>query len=276
MIKEFDETNNELKINEAVSFYINEMLPKLKQIQLLKYDINIVEYDEKENIYRLIQKPNSLESDEYFIKSDDKVIKFVKGVRKEKKKTRKEELVSQTKSKTRKIKPIADLVIEEDVEEIVPVPEQGEIVIAEKLEDKFAEPQAIKPEIDNSGNVTWNNEDYNKIWKNIPKNVANILIQDQNWLEEFMNRCVNLRKNGKPCNLFLPSNTQFPPVQLENGQYDFGNEIVNNLFNKLNKSYQSTLLTLYSEKDGIKNYNMMKDSLESLLAKNLNYVQPYI
>jgi hypothetical protein len=91
-----------------------------------------------------------------------------------------------------------------------------------------------------------------------------------------MNRCVNLRKNGKPCNLFLPSNTQFPPVQLENGQYDFGNEIVNNLFNKLNKSYQSTLLTLYSEKDGIKNYNMMKDSLESLLAKNLNYVQPYI
>jgi uncharacterized protein (UPF0335 family) len=106
MIKEFDETNNELKINEAVSFYINEMLPKLKQIQLLKYDINIVEYDEKENIYRLIQKPNSLESDEYFIKSDDKVIKFVKGVRKEKKKTRKEELVSQTKSKTRKIKPM--------------------------------------------------------------------------------------------------------------------------------------------------------------------------
>ena len=273
MIQDFNETNNELKINEAISFYINEMVPKLKQIQLLKYDINIVEYDEKDNNYRLIQIPNSYESDEYYIKGDDKVIKFIKGVRKEKKKTRKEEIVIQPKNKTRKLKPIADLVIEEDVDEIIPEQTEGKIV---ELEEKFAEPLHVQPVIDDQGNVIWNNEQYDNIWKKVPKNVANLLIQDPNWLEDYINSCIILRKNGKPCNLFLPKTTQFPPTQLENGQYDFGNEIVNRLFNKLNKSYQATLLTLYSEKDGIKNYNMMKDTLESILAKNLNYERPYI
>ena len=57
MIKQYDETNNELIVNQAVKFYINEMIPKLKEIQELKYDVNMIEYDERDNIYKLIQLP---------------------------------------------------------------------------------------------------------------------------------------------------------------------------------------------------------------------------
>lgn len=118
MIKEYDKTNNELIINQAVTFYIKEMIPKLKEILSLKYDVSMVEFDESQNIYKLIQLPNLLESSEYYIRSDDKVVKFIRGVRKEKNKTRKEldtSITSKTsKNKTRKIKPVAELVLEDD------------------------------------------------------------------------------------------------------------------------------------------------------------------
>ena len=113
MIKQYDETNNELIVNQAVHFYINEMIPKLKEIQEMKYDVNMVEFDEINNIYKLIQLPISLENNEYFYKGDDKVIKFVKGIKKEKKKSRKEKIDS--KNKTRKREPV-ELVLEEDEE----------------------------------------------------------------------------------------------------------------------------------------------------------------
>lgn len=40
------------------------MIPKLKEIQVLKYKVNIVEFD---NTYKLIQLPNSLESNEFLL-----------------------------------------------------------------------------------------------------------------------------------------------------------------------------------------------------------------
>jgi hypothetical protein len=92
------------------------MTPKLREIQVLKYDINAVEFDEDSNIYTLIQRPNSLESNEFYYENEDAVIKFVKGVKQEKQKTRKAG-VKITKTKTRKIKPVAELVLEEDEEE---------------------------------------------------------------------------------------------------------------------------------------------------------------
>lgn len=114
MIKDFGETNNEIILNQAITFYISEMIPKLKEIQLLKYDINMIEFDEATNIYKLIQLINSLESNEFFHKNEDKVIKFIKGIKKEKKKTRREEIEIKSKNKTRKIKPVAELVLEEE------------------------------------------------------------------------------------------------------------------------------------------------------------------
>lgn len=116
MVKEYFETGNEIILNNAVSFYVNEMTPKLREIQVLKYDINAVEFDEDTNIYTLIQRPNSLESNEFYYKNEDAIIKFVKGVKQNKQKTRKEG-VKITKNKTKKIKPVAELVLEDDEEE---------------------------------------------------------------------------------------------------------------------------------------------------------------
>jgi len=121
MIQEYLETNNELILNQAVTFYINEMVPKLKEIQKLRYDVSFVEYNDDTDNYNLIQIPNSLENREFFWKGDDKVEKFIRGVKQEKKKTRKAniETIKQPKNKTRKIKPDIEFVIQEDEEEPV-------------------------------------------------------------------------------------------------------------------------------------------------------------
>lgn len=270
MIKEYDETNNELILNQAVTFYINEMIPKLKEILSLKYDVSMVEFDESQNIYKLIQLPNSLESNEYYVKTEDKVVKFIRGVRKEKNKTRKDLDTSViSKKKTRKIKPVAELVLEDEEEDII------EPVDEEKLESKFGEPKDIKPIFDESGNVTWNNEEYNNLWKTMPNQLKDLLLQDHEWLEDFVNTCYKLRKERKPCELFLPKQAQFPPVLGSDGKYEFNSTIVNNLFNRLSKSHQDTLLTVYSLKDGVKNYDSLKHTLASMLAKDINFQRGY-
>jgi hypothetical protein len=97
------------------------MIPKLKEIQMLKYNVNTVEFDEINNIYQLYQFPNSLENNEFFY-SNDKIIKFVRGVKKvkkekkERKKTQKEETIlkSKNKNKTKKLKPNIELILEDE------------------------------------------------------------------------------------------------------------------------------------------------------------------
>jgi hypothetical protein len=145
MIQDFNENTNELVLKRAVDFYINEMIPKLKEIQSLKYDVNMVEYDDTTNIYTLIQLPNSLENSEFFMESDDSVISFVKGVKKaSKSKTMKKEVTS-TKRKTRKIKPFDNLILEEEVEE--QPNNKNEIEESVTLQNKFKEESpAFAPE----------------------------------------------------------------------------------------------------------------------------------
>jgi DNA segregation ATPase FtsK/SpoIIIE-like protein len=81
MIQDFLDKNDELILNQAIKFYVEEMVPKLKEIQTLKYDVNFVEYDEDTNEYKLIQLPNSIENKEYWIEREDKVLKFIKGIK---------------------------------------------------------------------------------------------------------------------------------------------------------------------------------------------------
>jgi len=119
MIAKYNETNDIPTLKQAVSFYVEEMVPKLKEIQKLKYSVNTVDYVEFYNdnssigdVYMLIQRPNSLEDNEYFIEDDDKVIKFVKGAKQEKTRKNKEK----NTNKTRKNKPITNLVLKGDLD----------------------------------------------------------------------------------------------------------------------------------------------------------------
>jgi hypothetical protein len=123
MITDYNETNNELILNQAVNFYVNEMVPKLKEIMEMKYNIIGVKYETDEGIYKLIQLPNSIESQEFYITSDDKVIKYVRGVKKQKtrKLAPKDNITKAktinktiTKNKTKKIKPTANLILQDE------------------------------------------------------------------------------------------------------------------------------------------------------------------
>ena len=156
------------------------------------------------------------------------------------------------------------------------MPEPGEDLIEPSvkdltLESKFGEEIDVTPIFDELGNVTWNNQEYHNLWQRIPPKFKELLNKDKDWLSDYMNNCIKLRKNRKPCKIILPSQTTFPPVLLENGEYDFNSEIVNKLFNRLEKSYQTTLLTLYSTKDGVKNYDSFKDAIERILAKEVDF-----
>ena len=113
--------------------------------------------------------------------------------------------------------------------------------------------------------------------------MKNALLTDKEWLQEFMDSCVSLRILQKPCVFMTPSNLILPPQishiekdGKEKEEYDFGNKLYNDLFNGFNPSYQSTLLTLYSKKDGIKNYKMMEDTLNGLLEQELGFSKGYI
>ena len=79
MVKQFLEEDNENVVEEAVNFYKNEMMPRIKEIQDLKYQINMVEYDPEQMLYTLRQRKNSLYNLEYAFSNQDKIVAFVKG-----------------------------------------------------------------------------------------------------------------------------------------------------------------------------------------------------
>jgi hypothetical protein len=88
---------------------------------------------------------------------------------------------------------------------------------------------------------------------------------------EFMFNCVNSKAKREACKFTSPPELKIPPEQLPNGQYDFGVEIYNTEFNKLSKSLQETYLSQYSTKDGVKNYSILENSMNDLVAKAVEF-----
>ena len=504
-ISNYMDTENALGLTEAVTIYVKEMVPKLKEIQEMKYSVNFVEYNPDDNTYKLIQYPNSLEDGEYFIKEDDKIVKFITGVREENKSKKSKNSKTMKNgdipnNKTKKSRPIADLVIDEGEVKIVgedervgknktaiiipfrdSEPEQPrtkqlnefikymsnylkdityKIFVIEQSDDskkfnrgellnigfKFAEQEGftnfifhdvdllpsaelkkyytdapdkspihiaavwsrygknpdyfggivafnkqmfnkingfpnnfwgwggeddelykrtkpyytitkskngsirdlenmnlkqklhylrdndlkfmqkrealaehdrtwqtnglnniknlaafeesikscgtncerilvnlkdfleISPDIPTyEGNkAIWNKREYDEVWSKIPDKLKEYLSTDKQWLEEYMHSCINAKQKGKPCLLFLPRQTQFPPKVLSDGTYDFNSELVNTLFNSLEPSHQKRLLTLNTF-DGVADYKLLKNALIDLLTNNLiNYNKGYL
>lgn len=125
MVNEYSVTNNEIIMNQAVSFYVNEMIPKLNEIQALKYEVNFMEYNNDNKNYYLVQQKNSLQNQEYADDDDDKVISFTRGTKQvSSSKTEKNKTNTNTntvKTKTRKLKPTIELVDEADFDEKQPI-----------------------------------------------------------------------------------------------------------------------------------------------------------
>jgi hypothetical protein len=251
-IKKFDSTGNVQFIRDSVDIYVNQMGSKLKELLNLKYKVNLVEFDESEGVYRLIQKKTGIADleDSYIAPS---VINFnygeiYVGNVGEKQKAR-------TKTGTKK-----QLVIETS-----PLDKEN---AAETLVGV-----TVRPTYNDDGTITWENAEFQAIWNKLSSRYKQTLLRDGNreWLLETMNKYVKYKKENKPLEFATPSNLIFPPQILEDGKYDFGNEIYNEIFNKQDKSYQNTLLTLYTEKNDVRDYTMLVDTLNNLIKQEIGF-----
>jgi hypothetical protein len=231
-IKKFNSTNNIQFVRDSVDIYINQLELKLKDLLNLKYNINLVEFDEAEGVYHLIQQKNSIfDLEDNYVSPE--ILSFNFG-----------EIYNRKTTKTSK-------------SEAKPL---GEDEIIQKI---------IEPIFNSDGSISWENGEYQKIWNNLPFEYKKALIDDKEWLVFTMNKFVENKKQNKPLDFISPVNLIIPPQIMDNGLYDFGNKTYNNIFNKFDKSYQNTLLTLYSDKNGVRNYDMMINAINNIVKQEL-------
>jgi hypothetical protein len=249
-IVKMNETNNSQYARDAVHIYDIVLMPLLSKIRNLKYSENIVVYDDHDNCYNLIQNKYSIERLSYG-SSQDKVLAYNVGY----------QSFQQTKEK----KPL--MIIEsssedESVTSSRPIP-TGEILEEEPIYGEGKD------------GITWRNKDYLNVWEKLPEKLKNALRPNPEWLKAFMYNCVNARAKNQPCVIITPQNIKLPPIVLSNGQYDFGVPIYSELFNKLPQTLQNTYLTFFSEKDGVKDYKMLENAMNDLIAKEVDFGKGY-
>jgi hypothetical protein len=141
------------------------------------------------------------------------------------------------------------------------------------LGDDETMPNIIQPKYNDDGTITWENPEYQNIWNKLSPKYKETLLGNGNkeWLLETLNAFVKYKKENKPLEFVAPSNLIMPPQILEDGKYDFGNDTYNATFNNQDKSYQNTLLTLFSEKNGVKDYSMLLDTLNNLIKQDVGF-----
>jgi len=244
-VKKCDETGNKSFISDAIQIYDTTLVPILSTIRNLKYNESFVWHNEDTNSCNLIQNKYSI-SNMLFSSFQSSVISFDIGY--DAKKTK---LIVES-SESEEVKP-----------KIEPKP-SGEIPQDEPIYGKGKD------------GIAWNIPEYNALWDKLPIKFKNVIRPENEWMKDFMFKCVNDRQQRKACQIVAPKNLIIPPNKLENGDYDFGVKIYSDLFNtKLDPSTQNTYLTLFSVKDGVKNYNMLIDSMNNLVAKETGFEKGY-
>jgi len=244
-IKNFNESNGIEYVRGAVEVYQDDLRPVLNEILKLKYKENMVVFDESDNTYHLIQRTYSMKDLEM---NNDKyeTVVFDTSV----------QAAPPSAIKKRK------LVIESSSTETNDTTTSSDVDIIGK------------PTIDEEdGTVTWSNRNYQGLWNKMNNELKTALLSDKEWLQEFMDNCVKARLQGKSCEFSNPSNLIIPPQLIEDGMYDFGNQVYNDIFNKFEESYKNTLLSLFSvnPEDGSKNYSMLENTLADIVKKELNF-----
>jgi|688.fasta_scaffold215551_1 hypothetical protein len=241
-VKKSDETGNKSFISDAINIYDTTLVPLLSTIRNLKYNENFVWHNEDTNSCNLIQNKYSI-SNLLFSSFQSKVISFDIGYD-----AKKSQLIIQSDSSE-----------EISTPKIQPKP-NGELPQDEPIYGKGKD------------GIAWNIPQYNQLWDRLPIKFKNVLRPENEWMKDFMYKCVNARQKGKGCEVIAPKNLIIPPNKLENGKYDFGVQIYSDLFNtKLDPTTQNTYLTLFNEKDGVKNYDMLINAMNNLVAKDTGF-----
>ena len=239
-IKNFNETNSIEFVRGAVEVYQDELRPTLNEILRLKYKENMVVFQESDNTYHLVQRAYSIKDLEL---NNDKY---------------------------------ETVVFDTSVQGAPPSAiKKRKLVVDSSSTETLDTPDIIgTPTIDEENDtVTWSNRNYQTLWNKMNNELKTALLSDKEWLQEFMDNCVKARLQGKSCEFTNPSNLIIPPQLLDDGMYDFGNPVYNNIFNKFDESYKNTLLTLFSTnpEDGSKNYSMLENTLADIIKKDLKF-----
>ena len=76
----YEKTDNTNYVADVVTLYTNDLVPKIKQNNKLKYKVEYVDFNEYDSTYNLIQIPYTTEDMEATL--DNKVINLVTGLAK--------------------------------------------------------------------------------------------------------------------------------------------------------------------------------------------------
>jgi hypothetical protein len=253
-IKKMNENNNVQYARDAVNIYTSTLKPLLEKIRHLKYNEYTVLHNDETNKCHLIQ--NKYTTDNLLYSSfQNKVVSYNVGRGTVAAKNPAQVVVNDFSSSSSNVKA-------QNLSAVSPVSPVSPVIEVAKDEPEYGK---------GKDGITWHLPEYNQLWDNLPIKLKNVLKTDKDWMTEFMFNCVNARAKREPCKFTAPSDLRVPPEQLPNGQYDFGVEIYNNEFNKLPKTLQQTYLSQYSTKDGVKNYNLLLNSMNDLVAKAVDY-----
>ena len=171
-------------------------------------------------------------------------------------------MINKPRNKTLKLKPTLEIVEDENEEPII----QEEATNQLKLNDSEVERE--KPTyINDNMDVTWRNNEYANLWNKLTPKFKQVLLSDHNWLEEYMYKCVNAKKQGKTCELFLPN---FIPKIMENGSIDTGNPVINLEIKNLAKLQKEVLKGMIEEtKDN--DFKQFNSALISMIKDNIGF-----
>ena len=266
-MNKFDQDNDTQFVKDAVDIYVNSLTPKLKDILTLKYKYCSVELDD-DNVYQLIQRKNTTQQLEYAL-VEPNIISFVTGVEVKRRQTKKNNADKSTKTKTQKIRKNIEIVSSDEENEAL---EENE---APEVQEQALGQQTIQenPKYNDDGTVTWSNEDYKYIWNGLNEKYKTALLQDHEWLEETIIQYDKDRKAKKTRDFLNPTNLIIPPQILDDGKYDFGNSVYNDIFNnKISKIQKDVLIGMIS-KTNVSGSSQFIDALGQIVGQYLGFTK---
>jgi len=239
-ILKMNETNNVQYARDAVVIYTTTLMPLLQTIRNLKYNETIVWHNDFTNTCNLIQNKYSISSLS-FTSSNDKVIAY--------------DVEYSITPKKKRI--VIESTSSSDLSEEAIIPEQANI------------PEPIYG--DGLDGVKWNIPEYDNLWANLPSPLRIALITDREWMQDFMANCVAARASGQACTFTSPKSLILPPEIGPDGKANFGINIYNQAFDALSESEKKIYLTLYNEENGVTNYTMLANSMNTLVTKLVQF-----
>jgi hypothetical protein len=245
------------------------MLPRVKEIEGLKYENNFVEYNLDNGEYKLFQRKNSLQNLEYALDTNTKVVSFVKGLKasapQSKSSTLKVGKVGSKKSKTKKL---LSFVIEGEEPNAEPSGYAPNSPAYAPNSPEYAPnspasgPNSPSDQIyKRSGNtVIWDDSQYNDIWTHFSDKYKDVLLQDPQWMEDTVKTLADMSP-GTSKEFVLPSNIVLPPKVSSTNELDFGNAALNDLAVRLTATQKGILIGSIPKKE-----NLTEEDLKPMVS----------